>query len=137
MRKFLLVLFVVLLSPHISIHAQHKELSEAELDSITQIAFEIGKKMGEETRRKAENGDEKAQHTLGVLFESQKDYTTAFYWYEKAAIQGNSESQLRLAHLYYHGLGVIKNITMANNRFIVVLYLCKILNSHGARYSFT
>ncbi len=69
----------------------------------------------------AEQGDAKAQVTLGFLYEKgrgvRQDYHKAREWYEKAAVQGLPEAQLNLGILYDQGLGVRKNLATAKDWF--------------------
>src|SRR5476649_1143652 len=61
----------------------------------------------------AEQGDAKAQNTLGVLYARgrgvHQDAVAAVSWYRKAAEQGDSVAQYNLAYSYTHGFGVTKN----------------------------
>jgi TPR repeat protein len=66
-------------------------------------------------RHDAESGDIDAQLYLGnQSFRSGKHssadfkYTETYYWYEKAAKQGNFEAMISLVTLYEHGLGGVK-----------------------------
>lgn len=58
----------------------------------------------------AENGDVRAQHALGRMYEKgkgvERDFAQAFIWYRKAAEKDNADSQYRLAVGYAYGLGV-------------------------------
>ena len=64
-------------------------------------------------RRKAENGDARAQYTLGTMCEAANGgferTGEAFKWYQKAAFQGIAEAQLTLGIKYLHGQGAAKN----------------------------
>ena len=64
----------------------------------------------EEIKLAAEQGDAKAQVTLGFLYEKgrgvRQDYHKAREWYEKAAVQGLPEAQMNLGILYNQGRGV-------------------------------
>ena len=64
----------------------------------------------EEIKLAAEQGDAKAQVTLGFLYEKgrgvRQDYHKAREWYEKAAVQGHPEAQMNLGILYNQGRGV-------------------------------
>lgn len=57
----------------------------------------------------AEQGDARAQHLLGLLYEKgrgvEKDFTTAVRWYQRASHSGHAPSQYRLAVGYLCGLG--------------------------------
>lgn len=58
----------------------------------------------------ANQGNDKAQHSLGYFYEIgegiEQSYKEAFKCYTKAANQGNINSQYNLAQLYYTGKGV-------------------------------
>ncbi len=57
----------------------------------------------------AGQGDAKAQHALGRLYEYgrgvQGNAQTAMQWYRRAADQGHADSEYRLAVAYAYGLG--------------------------------
>jgi len=63
-----------------------------------------------EVRKKAEQGDIFAQHTLGSLYELgmgvPQDYREAVRWYRAAAEQGYASAQYQLGEEYYDGEGV-------------------------------
>lgn len=65
----------------------------------------------------AENGDVKAQHNLGVMYDygrgRPQDSTNALKWYRSAAEHGFPESQHNLGHMYYQGQGVPQNYAEA------------------------
>jgi TPR repeat protein len=65
----------------------------------------------------AENGDAKAQHNLGVMYDRGRgipqDHTKAWKWYRRAAEQGFPEAQHNLGFMYYQGQGVPQNYTEA------------------------
>ncbi len=62
----------------------------------------------------AEGGDVSAQYNLGVIFEDYlKDYDQAFYWTEKAAVQGDADAQIRLALMYEDGIGTAVDVEKA------------------------
>lgn len=48
-----------------------------------------------------------------------QDYSKAFYWFSKAAQQGNAEAQHNIGAMYYNGYGVAKDPNKA------VSWLCK------------
>ena len=58
----------------------------------------------------AENGDARAQHNVGVMYDSGRGVTAnpveARKWYERAAAQGLAEAQNNLGMLYSKGRGV-------------------------------
>ena len=53
--------------------------------------------MSDEICECAENGDVKAQLSLGKYYEDKGEYEEAIYWYEKAAKQGSASAQYNLA----------------------------------------
>jgi len=61
----------------------------------------------------AEKGDAKAQHNLGVMYDSGRgvtqDSTMALKWYRRAAEQGIPDAQHNLGLMYYYGQGVPQN----------------------------
>jgi TPR repeat protein len=58
----------------------------------------------------AEAGNPEAQYELGGFYHWGKvaaaDFTKARHWYERAAMQGNTDAMLGLAVMYGHGQGV-------------------------------
>lgn len=64
----------------------------------------------EETKKKAEQGDVIAQYVMGDIYYEAKDYSSAHFWYLKAAEQGNSFAQngalINVARDYSEGKGV-------------------------------
>ncbi len=59
--------------------------------------------------RSAENGNSDAQYEFGCIADNSKRYEEAFGWYQKSALQGHVQAQLRLGLLYYWGLGVVED----------------------------
>ena len=62
------------------------------------------------------NATDGASHQLGLVYEEQKNYTKAIYWYEidnQRGYQRKHVSQYNLARLYYDGLGVKKDYEKA------------------------
>ena len=60
----------------------------------------------------AQTRDVRAQCATGHLYETEdrvRDPATAFEWYRRAANQGNTDAQHRLAHMFAQGLGVQRN----------------------------
>jgi uncharacterized protein len=70
-----------------------------------------------ETRVKAELGDARAQHNLGVMYEKglgvAKDNVQAVQWYRKAANQGFAQAQHNLGVMYAQGQGVAQDYAQA------------------------
>ena len=93
------------------------------LPLLAAIAFELpaqqteaGRKMFEEARIKAENGDVKSQNLLGDYYYFgdyvAKDYGEAVEWYRKAAERADANAQFSLGLFYYTGDGVFKKGAM-------------------------
>ncbi len=65
----------------------------------------------------AEEGDIKAQATLGWMYENgegiDKSFKKAVKWYRKAAEQGHAEAQAGLGRCYYNGTGVSQDYEQA------------------------
>jgi len=64
-----------------------------------------------ETIEKANAGDESAQFVLGTAYYlglngAEQDYEKAFYWWKKAAEQGNPDAQISMGFCYYGGKGI-------------------------------
>ena len=62
---------------------------------------------------KAITGDAEAQNSLGDKYYNSKEYSSAVYWYRKAAEQGITNAQCNLGYCYEYGQGVTKSITEA------------------------
>ena len=66
----------------------------------------------EDTKQKAVLGDKEAQYTLGVLYESQKNFSEALTWYIKSAEQNYALAQNELGNVYLDGrVGVEKDLS--------------------------
>jgi len=67
----------------------------------------------EEIQRRAEQGDVKAQESLGVAYLRgagvPQDYKKAFWWLKRAAEKGNVDAQREFGNLYREGKGVSRN----------------------------
>lgn len=57
----------------------------------------------------AEKGNKDAASVLGVIYQNRNDKKKEMYWVEKAALNGDVNSQLRLADAYLNGNGVKKD----------------------------
>lgn len=70
---------------------------------------------------KAEQGDAKAQYTVGEMYEKGKgavrDAQKAFEWYSKSAAQGNKKAAYKLGRAYLDGKGVSRNYGKALSWF--------------------
>ena len=53
-----------------------------------------------------DDGEASEQYHLGILFEKDKMFQTAFKYYQKAAIQGHMVAQYNLAVMYHKGIAV-------------------------------
>ena len=64
----------------------------------------------------AENGDERAQYYVGMIYNSVwvgQDFLEAVKWHRKAAIQGMAAAQFRLGTMYKNGHGVTEDFEEA------------------------
>ena len=65
-----------------------------------------------------EDGDEKAQYFLGLIYYKgtgvPQDYKTALKWFNLSAEQGNALAQYNLGRLYYLGNGVKEDMVYAH-----------------------
>ena len=100
----LLVIFVTLGMP--------RSASAGPLDDAA-VAYERGDYATVITllRPFAEQGNKKAQYTLGVMYAQggrgvPQDYKEAVKWYRLSAAQGNAEAQSSLGLMYHEGKGV-------------------------------
>lgn len=64
--------------------------------------------------RKAQQGDAFSQFWLAERYFQQKNYISAFKWYEKSARRDYIKAKLRLGDMYYNGWGTMSN---PNNAF--------------------
>ena len=68
-------------------------------------------------KRSAEQGNERAQVNLGMMYQSgeggPKDYAKAVHWFTEAAKQGDAKGQLMLGLMYGGGTGIPKNYVRA------------------------
>ena len=68
-----------------------------------------------------EDGDEKAQYFLGLIYYKGKgvpqDHKTAIKWYTLSAEQGYAEAQFNLGLMYVLGEGVIEDMVYAHMWF--------------------
>jgi hypothetical protein len=73
------------------------------------------------TRLGAEQGDAKAQYSLGHMYYHgqgvPQNYAEAVSWYRKSADQGDAKGQYGLGYMYYHGQGVPQDRALANHWF--------------------
>lgn len=65
----------------------------------------------------AEQGDARAQTDLGLIYGngSTKDYTKAFYWYNKAAQQNYAPAQFNIGLFYENGWTGIRDLKLARD----------------------
>ena len=61
--------------------------------------------------------DNRALNDLGWMYQKglgvKQNYTSALFWYSRAAKKGDSEAQKNIGWMYHHGLGVKKDYTIA------------------------
>lgn len=74
-------------------------------------------KAAEYYQRAAEQGAAEAEFNLGIIYQENSDYKSAFHWYQKASNQNIPEADLNLARLYYRGLGVEKDFLRAGRLY--------------------
>ena len=83
---------------------------------VAGLAF--GQKDIDDLRKRAEQGDADAQHSLGVMYHNgegvPQDYAEAVKWYRLAAEQGFAVAQLNLVFMYYNGEGVPQDYVQAH-----------------------
>ena len=69
-------------------------------------------------RRAADQGNDLAQYSLGLLYDSgsgvTQDRAAAAKWYRQAADQGNARAQFELGRMYFSGQGVPRNYILAH-----------------------
>lgn len=70
--------------------------------------------------RAANNGIAKAQHKLGIYFESIYEYDKAFEWYKKASNNGYFQSTNKLGDYYFKGISIKENRKKAYNLYTQV-----------------
>ncbi|GAB4507036.1 MAG: hypothetical protein Tsb0026_00870 [Sulfuricaulis sp.] len=108
-------LVLVLLSLPVVADKPAPPVAEADKFQSGTSAFDAGQytKARELWLPLAENGDARAQHAIGRLYEKgrgvERDFAQAFIWYQKAAQKGHADSEYRLAVGYATGLGIKKN----------------------------
>jgi hypothetical protein len=73
-------------------------------------------KIDAEEAAKSQNGN--ALLLLGQIYESgwtgnPKDYKKAMQYYQKAYLAGSNYAAYHIGYLYFHGLGILKNINLA------------------------
>lgn len=64
-------------------------------------------------KKSAENGNCFAQHKLASIFNDNKNYKEAFYWYNKTVESGSMNSYFDLGLCYEYGIGVKKDLDKA------------------------
>lgn len=69
----------------------------------------------DEMQRRAESGDVRAQHWMGLMLHNRARYDEAIHWYKRAVDQGDGRSANRIADFYQHGIGRPKDIKEAMN----------------------
>ncbi|MGH6880337.1 tetratricopeptide repeat protein [Hypericibacter sp.] len=110
MAALLAILALTVGAPMQPARAGMDEAAEALAHGDWAIAFR-------EMKPLAEAGNPDAQYKLGWMYHRGDgipvDYSSARFWFEKAAAQGQPDAELELGDLYAHGQGVMKNLTTA------------------------
>lgn len=81
--------------------------------------IKTGKRCWQILKSSAEEGHPFSQFLVGNTYEFgnyhaiEQNFLQAFYWYEKAALNGLPDAQDYLANMYYHGKGTSKNYIKA------------------------
>lgn len=70
-------------------------------------------------QKSAKNGSPYAQFWVAQKFADDKNYESAFYWYEVSAKQGHRQAQNELGDLYYYGRGTTQSYENAFSWFQV------------------
>jgi uncharacterized protein len=63
--------------------------------------------------QRARNGDPEAQDEMGLAAEERRQYAEALKWFQLAAQQGLSKSQVKVGYFYDEGLGVLRDHVQA------------------------
>jgi uncharacterized protein len=67
---------------------------------------------------RAENGNAETQFQLARIYDDgrlvPRDFSKALHWYKQAAMNGYEEAQFTLGYFYCRGIGVKKNMKIAN-----------------------
>ena len=78
---------------------------------------DVAKKRFEETKVKAENGNEISQYNLALMYRKgegvKQDFKQAHEWFLKAAELGDTKAQTNIGASYYKGEGVAQNFKEA------------------------
>ena len=103
LHRTVLLILIFLLTPLVSF-AEKGKINIAELQKL------------------AEQGDAKAQVSLGLVYrrgrDVSQDYGLARDWFQKAAEQGSAEGQNNLGLMYDHGRGVEKDFVRARKLYL-------------------
>ncbi|KAF9900459.1 hypothetical protein EC991_007322 [Linnemannia zychae] len=98
------------------------ELKARQNPSATENSITTTTRLFRATLAKANQGDKKAQVTLGDMYKEGKevgqDYSAAMVWYLKAANQGDPIGQRKVGLLHRNGLGVPTNIATATEWYL-------------------
>ena len=109
-RHLLLALFLTATRPYGVAHADF----EAGRDAYNRNDYATALR---EWRPLAEQGNAKAQFTLGAMYDNgygvPQDYKQALAWYRKAAEQGHAKAQYNLGVMYANGQGVPQDYKQA------------------------
>ncbi len=79
-------------------------------------------------RLAAKAGSDSAAFNLGIIYQQDGDFDQAVYYYEMASAANNFAAQDNLAVMYQNGAGVEKDITKAEELYLLAL-------SNGSTYS--
>ncbi|MGR3177291.1 MAG: tetratricopeptide repeat protein [Candidatus Anammoxibacter sp.] len=108
MKKILCLVFmcVITLTSELSFGIENETKSDTKVEEKYSASIQ-------ELKEKAQNGDAKAQYSLGIMCYSgqgvAQDYNEAVMWYKKAAEQGVADAQFRLGVIYTDGQGVTQD----------------------------
>ena len=84
---------------------------------------DVAKKRFEETKVKAENGNEISQYNLGISYQTgigvKQEFKQAVKWFRKSADQGFTRSQVNLGLMYDKGVGVKQDFKQAHSGELV------------------
>jgi len=111
MKKILLIVLVF-------ISVAYADLFKEGMNAYNHGDYQKAEKL---FKKASEQGDAKAQYTLGLMYDDgqgvRQDYSKAVKWYRKAADQGYADAQLILGLMYQDGKGVRQNLSEAKSLF--------------------
>ena len=117
----LLIAALIYFHPIRSLYRKHKELTEGEAESNTNLTdkereeLELlrSEKQMRELQEKADADDAKSQYILGNKYYKDGNYAEAVKWYRRAADRGHVYAIHNLGNAYYNGRGVEQNYNEA------------------------